>query len=185
MPTLSCVPLVGQDEEWRPVVGLEGVYEVSSYGRVRRVLGSRGARAGRILVPRLSEDGYLYLGLHFDGKRLLRRVHRLVIEAYVGPRPPGCEVNHIDGIKLNAHYTNLEYVTRAENTQHAYDIGLKPRGAERRQSRLRDADVIEIRRLYRSGVTRCQALGDQFGVSHQTIRDIVKERKWRHLLAGN
>ena len=78
-------------EEWRPVVGFEGLYEVSPSGRVRGLprLDARGRNwPGKVLEERRDKDGYLKVTLHRDARRHERRVHRLVLEAFVGPSPP-------------------------------------------------------------------------------------------------
>lgn len=62
--------------------------------------------------------------LYDNGNGTTERVHRLVASAFV-PNPDNkSDVNHIDGNKLNNHYTNLEWVTKSENMRHAYDTGL-------------------------------------------------------------
>jgi len=76
----------------------------------------------RLLKPRTHPSGYLYAGL-FKGvgsskQRLWRRVHRLVVESFIGPIPDGLEVNHKDLNKHNNNVSNLEIVTRRENIIH-------------------------------------------------------------------
>ena len=113
-------------EEWRPVVGYEGVYSISNIGRVRRDLASRGSRAGYILKQSImSSNGYYRVGLVFRGKQVTRTVHSLIAEAFLGPSLGRC-VNHKDGLKTHNDWRNLEYVTLAENNLHAHAIGLHP-----------------------------------------------------------
>jgi len=76
----------------------------------------------RLLKPRTHPSGYLYAGL-FKGvgsskQRLWRRVHRLVVESFIGPIPDGLEVNHKDLNKHNNNVDNLEIVTRKQNIIH-------------------------------------------------------------------
>jgi hypothetical protein len=117
-----------ENEEWRPVAGYEGLYFVSNFGRVK----SR-YRFGYNFVLKESNDhlrkqvlhdnGYLYVNLCRKSKKKLVQVHRLVAAAFLG-LTDGMVVNHIDGCKTNNHVTNLEVVTRSENTRHAIRTGL-------------------------------------------------------------
>ena len=111
-------------EVWTPVVGYEGIYEVSNYGRVRRVF-----RYGRVYYSlcksKLTRDGYCESTLFKDGKPKHIRTHRIVAEAFC-PNPDNkLEVNHIDGCKVNNTAWNLEWVTSSENQKHAYRLGLQ------------------------------------------------------------
>lgn len=107
-------------EEWRPVKGYEGLYEVSSFGRVRRLDGhdSRGHFIkGRVLKERRTTNGYVQVQLS-NGKSKEYRVHRLVATAF-HERPEGkTEVNHINEIKTDNRAENLEWVTKTENQNH-------------------------------------------------------------------
>jgi len=111
------------NEEWKSVC--EGWYEVSNMGRVRRVRAGIGAIPGRLIKPCINEKGYCFFTATLDGRRSNPKIHRLVAEAFIGPRPDGMEINHLDGNKRNNAVTNLEYVTRSENYLHAYAIGLR------------------------------------------------------------
>lgn len=100
-------------EEWRPVVGHEG-YEVSSRGRVRSLRRSDP----RILTPRPLRPRYPYQYVRLGaGRGNTRYVHQLVLEAFVGPRLDGHEVDHRDGDYANNNLENLQYVTHARNMQ--------------------------------------------------------------------
>lgn len=116
-------------EEFRPVKGYEGLYEVSNYWRVKslpKVVG-RGVRAGHLLKLRVSGFGYVMCDLCNNYKKFNASVHRLVAEAFIdNPDNKPC-VNHIDGDKSNNHVTNLEWCTYSENMKHAYDHDLYPR----------------------------------------------------------
>lgn len=77
------------------------------------------------------KNGYFMVSLFFEGKHKRLYLHRLVAETFI-PNPEGkAEVNHKDGNKLNNNLENLEWVTRGENLQHAYDTGLRESSRER------------------------------------------------------
>lgn len=111
-------------EEWRPVVGWEGVYEVSDGGRVRSldrtVVFRDGRRAfyrGKTLKPRVDENGYHRYTLSLAKKRRQDRAHTLVLVAFVGPRPDGLEGCHNDGNPGNNRLDNLRWGTRSSNAK--------------------------------------------------------------------
>lgn len=135
------------DEIWKPVVGFEGIYEVSNIGRVKLLYReyypgdypTKRVMKNKILDIRIRPDGYLTVWLSKqmrDGKHYF--IHRLVSEAFINNFLNKKEVNHIDGHKTNNFVSNLEWATRSENIQHAVDNGLiKPRkGADNKNSRV-------------------------------------------------
>lgn len=116
-------------ERWRPVVGYEGLYEVSDQGRVRSlprtVVRSDGrvrAFPGQMLRPHVAE-GRRTVTLCMDGGQRPRRVYVLVLEAFVGPPPEGMEGCHNDGDSEHDDLTNLRWDTRRGNVQDAVRHG--------------------------------------------------------------
>jgi hypothetical protein len=108
-------------EQWRPVPGYEGSYEVSDHGRVRSLdrqvphakYGTMRVR-GALLQP-FDAHGRAGVTLHRGGKRRETLVHSLMLEAFVGPRPPGHEACHGDGDKGNNRLANLRWDTTSAN----------------------------------------------------------------------
>lgn len=116
-------------EIWKPVVGFEGIYEVSNLGPIRRIQYAPGTYNGKILKPGIDKDGYLKVVLSNQPKKKRTvHVHIVVAEAFLGPRPEGKQVNHIDTNKKNCRSLNLEYLTRLEHEQHAIKNGQKYQG---------------------------------------------------------
>ena len=109
-------------EEWRPIEGYEGLYEVSSYGRVRSLdryvktcYEAYKLHKGKILSPAKDKNGYLKVHLCCNGKHNIIRVHRLVCKAFI-PNPDNLpEVNHKDEDKTNNSVDNLEWCDRSYN----------------------------------------------------------------------
>lgn len=182
------------NEEWRAVIGFEGIYEVSSLGRLRSVdrLDARGYRQrGKLLSPAPDLRGYPVAHLRKNRKNIFKKLHHLVCFAFLGPPPgpicigPGCwEVNHKDGNKANAAVTNLEYVTRKENAIHAVKSGLRVDvgvGERNGRSKLTETQVRLIRKLYADGDYTLCSLGKKFGVGKSSIGYIVNGDTWRHV----
>ena len=109
-------------------------------------------------------------------------VHRLVAEAFVDNPENKDYVNHIDGNKLNNHYTNLEWVTFSENIQHAFEVGLNKGlvGEENGRALLNDTQVVEIYKRLQSG-EKSISLAKEFGVEQTTIGNIKRKRLWKHI----
>lgn len=157
------------NETWKPVVGHSG-YEVSDLGRVR----SRLRRDLHILRPALNRG---YPAVHLQG--VTRKVHALVAEAFIGPRPAGEEVRHRDGNKLNAAAENLEYGTRRQNRQDMERHGTAPRGTRFSSSKLTESTVRRLRLAKRR--LSYQKLAARYGCSWQTIQKALTGRTWTHV----
>lgn len=104
-----------KQEIWKPLKGFEGLYAVSSRGQIKNKLS--------ILKPYINNSGYKCIDLAKAGIRSKKLVHRLVMLTFK-PEGEKRQVNHIDGVKLNNDISNLEWVTPAENLQHARATGL-------------------------------------------------------------
>jgi hypothetical protein len=115
-----------------------------------------------------------------DGRCKRVKVHALVARAFIGPRPDGHQINHIDANPVNNRVENLEYVTPRGNMQHCVKLGRRAKGHEINTSKLVEKDVRKIRQLLDEGM-HAPTLGKIFGVSHQTIYSIRDRKIWKHL----
>lgn len=105
---------MNRKEIWRPVVGYEGLYDVSNLGRVRSLNYHRSGRC-QVLKLERNNKGYLIISLSKNGKIKRFMVHRLVYEAFVGPIPERYELDHINTVRDDARLENLRCVTPKEN----------------------------------------------------------------------
>ncbi len=109
-------------ENWKPIAGYEGLYEVSDMGNVRSI------RRNLIKSPAANDRGYFHVGLHSGAKQQRLYVHRLVLEAFVGPCPAGMEGCHNDGDRANNRLDNLRWDTSKNNHADRLEHGTDTRG---------------------------------------------------------
>ena len=183
------------EEIWKPVVGHEGLYEVSNLGRVRalermrRGVSSHSGKEffrripGKVLSPAPHSAGYLGLSLtKAGGKPVSHLIHRLVAEAFLpNPKELRC-VNHIDANKKNNHVTNLEWCTFTENYRHAAALGLFPdvRGSRKGSAKLQEDEVFVIKKMIQLGFSN-KELAAIFKVSTAPISYIRNNQAWTHV----
>lgn len=148
-----------QQEQWRPIARLEGLYEISSFGNLRRI--APGKNAKPMQNRRLSQapNGYLSAEAYVHGRRMTVHIHREVALAFIGPAPAGRpQVNHRDGVKTNNNVANLEWVSQSENMRHAQQVlGWKGRPGESVVQLDHKGQLIQV---YPSASKAAQALGN-------------------------
>lgn len=177
-------------EIWKDVVGYEGLYEVSSHGRVKSVArvyqspeeGFNWTKetTNSLKSLRLKKDGYVDTGLMKDGRVVQKNVHQLVAQAFIpNPENKRC-VNHIDNNRSNNHVSNLEWSTHKENTQHSFNQG---RGAWQRQwgesnvsAKISLSDVLFIR-TFANSMTR-REIADHLSISIKEVGRIQRKDRW-------
>lgn len=174
-------------EKWRNVKGFAGCYSVSNKGRVRsntRIRKTRGngtaTVCGRILKPILQPSGHLHVGLSKAGRRINLRIHRLVLEAFVGPCPEGMECRHFpDRDPANNNLENLSWGTHQENRDDMVYHGTSTAGEKSHTAKLTWKKVRLIRSLRTTKNYSYSKLGKMFGVHHNTIIRIISRQIWK------
>jgi hypothetical protein len=168
-------------EIWKPIIGHERDYEVSSHGRVRRISYCCASPEGRIL-SQYSGHGYLNHTLCTDGKMTRYRSHVLVARAFV-PNPDGKpQVNHKDCDKANNYYGNLEWVTGKENRQHAMNNGryVAFNGVDNPNSKLTTEQVLQMRAERNAGAS-IKHLSIKYDIHYQAAYRIIHRLRWAHI----
>jgi hypothetical protein len=152
-------------EEWRPVVGAEGSYEVSSLGRVRSVPRQAGKRyiSSTVLATRAGKSGYRRVNMSVGGEHRTRMVHQLVAEAFHGTCPAGMVVDHIDRDKFNNRADNLRYLPFLENSR-----------------KLTPATVHRIRQLRSEGWSQ-QRIASEVGCGQSAVSTITRRMTWAEI----
>ncbi len=154
-------------------------YEVSTLGKIKRVIPDYMGRVGLLHpVTYKGENGYKRIMLYPDRKIFF--VHRLVAEAFVGKSSK--QINHKNGIKDDNRLENLEWCTAKENTAHADKMGLRNvRGSKNSTSKLKEEQVLKIRRTYSFRNNTQKMLAKKYGVCLSTIAQIIRRKIWKHI----
>ncbi len=168
----------------RPVVGWGDSYEVDATGRIfslpRVMRANYGSyrRGTREVIPFPVRE-YLKVTLRHPGETELKQVfvHKIVLEAFVGPRPAGMQCRHLNGNNTDNRLENLAWGTAKENAADKAAHGRQSQGERQPASKLTETDVREIRR-------KQQSIADQasrYGVSISLIRKVRGREAWKHI----
>ena len=175
-PVIEAHDVEGDFEEmWVEVPG-HPKYRISNMGRVW------SHKSERLLKPQVNSSNYKKVMM--DKQQFY--VHRLVAASFCDNPNHLPEVNHKDGNKWNNNYTNLEWVTKSENSLHAVKMGLKTVSGytrykvSRSARRFTDDEVAEIRSLYNDGMTK-QEIADKIGCSNSLICDLLNGNSYRQI----
>lgn len=184
--------LVPEDlpEEWLPVIGYEGYYEVSSWGRVRRLemvverkLKDRIIRQrvpGRIMGPAPNPvSGHLCVHLCKNGKPKTHNLHVLVALAFLGPRPDKLQVCHNDGNPAHNWKTNLRYDTPIGNAADRHTHGTHAKGSNNPGAKFNEEQIIEL--ISEMTVKSLAQISRERGIHPATLSSIKTGANWPHL----
>ncbi|MBQ6724066.1 MAG: NUMOD4 motif-containing HNH endonuclease [Paludibacteraceae bacterium] len=161
-----------ETETWKPVVGYEEYYEVSSLGNVRR------KKSGRLRSINYAQT-YPTVLLSVGGVHKTFRVHRLVAKAFLPPVEGKAHVNHKDGNHRNNRVDNLEWCTQEENNLHSYRVlNRKPPmlGKKAPNRKVKDEDIKVFYELNKGGMTT-DNIGAMYGICGSTIRKHIRKYK--------
>jgi hypothetical protein len=164
-------------EIWKDIAGYEGLYQVSSFGRVRRLkkwIGNKHKRGYKdsisYLTPTDNGNGYLIVGLSKNKKRKNYYLHRLVAEAFI-PNPENkFIVNHIDYNKRNNNINNLEWLSQKDNVKHSVNNMKHPKGITHSNTGEKYISYRASKRLYRITINK-----KEYG-SCKTLEEAILKR---------
>lgn len=172
-------------EIWKAIPDYEGIYEISNLGRIKvlnHVVIRKDGKPYTVkekIVKSHVVKGYDQATLIYNGKKEFIGVHRLVAMAFISNPLNKPEVNHQDGNKHNNTVENLEWVTSAENIQHAFKHGL--RVPTKGNAKLSIQQVEMIKQRYRDRKKRHwgkKALARELGIAESTIDFITHNKTW-------
>lgn len=171
-------------EEWKDVVGFEGFYQVSSFGRVRGVdrhVKAKGAKTrlvkGKLLAQRKHAFGYWVVTLSARNIQYTRTVHSLVARAFLGEVPPGQQVCHKDGNPENAAASNLRYDSPRGNNADKRAHGTQRSGEDVYNAIFKDEDIVKMR-VRRAAGEKLTSVARDFGVSEAYVFQVTAGLKW-------
>ena len=141
-------------EIWKEINGFNN-YQVSSDGRIRRteriITNKRGRKMHLkeiIMKPEITHNGYQRVGLYAHGRLYHKRVATLVAEAFLGTKPTGTEIDHVDGDKLNNTPENLRYVTHRENVNNPVTVAKRKATFEKKRQMKNPAFASRANRAF-------------------------------------
>ncbi len=166
-----------------------GFFSINDKGEIFRHFVMTRAQKLRPVKSRRAENtsgnGYLFIPISINGKLKKAMAHRIVWMWLNGAIPDGMEMNHLDGIKDNNHPDNLEVCTRSQNMKHAFRQGFVKLpggiGENHMFARLREKEVLRIRKIHKSGLLSMTELGRMFNVHVTTIKRVVDRATWKHM----
>jgi hypothetical protein len=163
-----------------PILGYEGLYSVTDGGRVLNLT------TGRELRGTVYSHGYRMICLCRMGIVERRSLHKIVAEAFIGPRPVGMQIDHIDGDKSNNRASNLRYCLPKDNIANAVRHGQMPSGERNGQAKLTSEQIGAILKAKASGrrYWGSRELATKFGVHDAQIRRVARGVTYRECAAA-
>ena len=171
----------------KPVPNFPG-YWVTDDGRVwsaSRQNSSGCMRRGHCLSQRIGTTGRLHVSLYRNGEQHSCTVHRLVLEAFVGPCPSGMECCHNNGNPLDNRLENLRWDTSSANSldaiKHGTHAGFRNKGEGNGNARLTEQQVRQLIYTHQTGLFSITEIARQYGISHSAVFRIIHRQSWRYL----
>jgi len=181
-----------ENEVWKDISEWEGLYQASNLGRAkglkRFVKSNHGMRVEEesLLSPwtiskkKKKSQRRLVVNLRHDNRVKHILLNRLILLTFVGPCPSDMEGCHNDGDYLNNRLKNLRWDTHRNNCQDKIRHGTIIHGEKSNFSKLKSEQVIEIRKLYATGVYTQEKLGNRYKVNRATISYIINNKSWKN-----
>ncbi len=183
-PLKKMESLVVVQEEWRQIIGFEGRYEISNYGRVKSLV--IRLKCGWKIRKLSKHRGYNLLTLKKNGKSYRKSCSRMILESFIGtPRNPIMQAAHLNNIPLDNRLKNLKWCTPQENSDHKKIFGTELKGSRNGMSTINEDTAIKIYKdslkinLNKRG--SAAVLAKKYNVTRSIIFHIAKKRRWKHV----
>jgi len=174
---------INDAEEWKPLFGYDGRYEISNFGQIINVKRSRKPK----LIPQISKPyGHQYVQIiGIDNIRKKKFIHTAVLETFGIQRPNGMECRHLDGNSGNNHISNLKWGTHKDNVQDSIIHGTfhyaGKAGENNANSVLKERQVVEIKNLFKNSIFTNKIIADKYNVTAAAINRIRVGKNWKHI----
>lgn len=172
--------------EYRDISGFPG-YRIGNDGSVwsSRPYGNRNRPPAewRRVQSHVKRHGYSDVTIrNASSKPHTLLVHRLVLQAFCGPCPDGCECRHLDGNRTHNAFANLAWGTATENAFDRRSHGTAVVGVKSNFAKLTESGVREIRNLYSQGRCTQTELAKAYCITQANISEIVRRNTWQHVV---
>lgn len=174
-------------EEWKDIEGYEGVYQISSIGRVKRLVDGFKVKACHLIHPYINNRGYVCVHLMSNGLRKAYSVHRLVACAFI-PNPHNYpEVNHISEVKTDNSISNLEWCTSAYNREYGSGqqraiVSIRENHHVRSVCQIsQDGSIVKVWKTIKSASETLKIDGSQITKCCKGVRKTVGGYRWNYI----
>jgi hypothetical protein len=157
------------NEQWKPIKDFPD-YEVSDLGRVKSY---KHSKEGRILSPRSDgRGGYKKVTLFKNGMKIQKKIHILVLEAFIGPKPTGWETSHKNDKPDDNRLSNLEWVTPSKNQKLNFQVFNNTLTAKHREK------IPTIFELAKAGLSQ-REIGRRLEIDYSHVSRILRGERWK------
>lgn len=173
-------------EIWKDIPSYEKLYQISNCGKIERLIGYQCNKKRSLKSKKINKYGYLMVCLCKNNKCKYFYIHRLVLEAFVGPCPSGMECRHLDGKPSNNRLYNLEWTTHNENMKDKikhktiYNGENNKKGSDHPNSKLINNDIFKMREMNKNGFS-IKEIAELFNVCYSSAQKIIKRKSWKHI----
>jgi len=170
------------NEIWKDIINYKEFYQVSNLGNVKRIKDNYNKSINRN-TKSIRSDGYIAVKLHRNNIGKSFMIHRLVLEAFVGPCPDKMECRHLDGNRQNNNLKNLKWGTHKENIKDMIRHGTisNRKGSNNNRAKLNEKQVRIIKYLLKNSEISKPNIAKIFNVSVSNICDIHAKRTWYYI----
>lgn len=169
------------EEVWKDIPGWENLYQASNWGYIKSLILYKGKPSRILQTWCYGNYGHLEVTLCKNKTKTRHKVHRLILETFIGSCPSGMECRHLDGNPKNNKLSNLIWGTPKENQSDRILHGTDNRGSKQGSSKMKDKQIKEIRKLAKEGKFTQQQIANMFNICQPMVSMIKNKKRWQYL----